>query len=188
MAVDVARERYAADPGIDVVVGMIEQLPFEDHAFDACRVDRTLQHVADPVAALREVRRVLAPGGRLVVLEMLTNLTTEDGAETDPVAKAIWRGFWTERERRGWIGFMLPLLAQQAGFTDVDLLVQERKSDGYALADLELRLEDTTRDAIRAGRVDAVAGEAWLRRLERQGASGGLRLTSHTARIAAVPT
>jgi SAM-dependent methyltransferase len=40
-------------------------LPFEDGAFDGVVLKDLLEHVADPVAVVREVRRVLRPGGRV---------------------------------------------------------------------------------------------------------------------------
>jgi len=44
-------------------------LPFADGAFDAVTISYGLRNVADLDAALREMRRVLAPGGRAVVLD-----------------------------------------------------------------------------------------------------------------------
>jgi ubiquinone/menaquinone biosynthesis C-methylase UbiE len=40
------------------------RLPFADGAFDGCRVERVLQHLADPQQAVREMARVTRPGGR----------------------------------------------------------------------------------------------------------------------------
>lgn len=58
--------------GIDYVQASAEALPFPD-----CGVDRTiigfgLRNVTDKTVALQEIRRVLRPGGRLVVLEFST--------------------------------------------------------------------------------------------------------------------
>jgi ubiquinone/menaquinone biosynthesis C-methylase UbiE len=54
---------------IDVVDGVAESIPFPDNSFDSVHVGLVLCSVDDVHAALREIRRVLAPGGRLVVLE-----------------------------------------------------------------------------------------------------------------------
>jgi ubiquinone/menaquinone biosynthesis C-methylase UbiE len=58
------RARDAAVP-IEVVDGVAEALPVGDEAFDAAIVIWVLCSVPDPAAALRELRRVLAPGGEL---------------------------------------------------------------------------------------------------------------------------
>ena len=42
-------------------------LDFEDASFDVVHAHQVLQHLQDPVAALRELRRVLRPGGTLAV-------------------------------------------------------------------------------------------------------------------------
>ncbi|MHB8695651.1 MAG: methyltransferase domain-containing protein [Solirubrobacteraceae bacterium] len=41
----------------------------EDGEFDGARIERALQHMADPVAVLREMARVVRPGGRVVAME-----------------------------------------------------------------------------------------------------------------------
>ena len=43
----------------------VESMPLSDHAFDVVFCQLGLQFVADKAAALREMRRVLVPGGRL---------------------------------------------------------------------------------------------------------------------------
>jgi SAM-dependent methyltransferase len=51
----------------DLVVGDVHDLPFPDDAFDVVHAHQVLQHVADPVLALRELRRVCRPGGTVAV-------------------------------------------------------------------------------------------------------------------------
>ncbi|MFT4305531.1 MAG: methyltransferase domain-containing protein [Microbacterium sp.] len=60
-----ASERDAAN--VDFRVGDVHALPFEDDAFDVVHAHQVLQHVADPVRALREMARVTRPGGIVAV-------------------------------------------------------------------------------------------------------------------------
>ncbi|HWD02911.1 MAG TPA: methyltransferase domain-containing protein [Amycolatopsis sp.] len=52
---------------IDFVVGDVHALDFPDDTFDVVHAHQVLQHVADPVQALREMRRVCRPGGVVAV-------------------------------------------------------------------------------------------------------------------------
>lgn len=66
----IAALRLAARRGVKVVAARGEQLPFHDATFDVVLFVVTLCFVADPPAALSEARRVLRPGGRLVIGEI----------------------------------------------------------------------------------------------------------------------
>jgi demethylmenaquinone methyltransferase/2-methoxy-6-polyprenyl-1,4-benzoquinol methylase len=68
-----ARARRKAADRTDVlewVQGDLLALPFEDASFDAATVGFGVRNVADLERALRELRRVLRPGGRLAILEI----------------------------------------------------------------------------------------------------------------------
>jgi ubiquinone/menaquinone biosynthesis C-methylase UbiE len=54
---------------LDIVDGVGESIPFPDNSFDSVHIGLVLCSVDDVRATLAEIRRVLAPGGRLVVLE-----------------------------------------------------------------------------------------------------------------------
>jgi SAM-dependent methyltransferase len=62
----------------------VESLPFTDEAFDAVLSNGVLNLVADKPAALREIFRVLRPGGRLQACDM--GLV----GEAPPADKALW--------------------------------------------------------------------------------------------------
>lgn len=66
--------RRAAERGLDNVApaqGDATALPYEDDSVDAVALTAVLGEIPDTLAALREIRRVLKPGGRLVVGELI---------------------------------------------------------------------------------------------------------------------
>lgn len=58
-----------ARPALPFTAGDGTRLPFADGVFDAVTISFGLRNVVDPLAGLREMRRVTRPGGRLVVCE-----------------------------------------------------------------------------------------------------------------------
>ena len=59
-------ERHALGAGVTGIVfevADVHELPYADDSFDVVHAHQVLQHVADPVQALREMRRVCRPGG-----------------------------------------------------------------------------------------------------------------------------
>lgn len=61
----------AAHPAIEWVQGDATSLPFEASSFDAATIAFGLRNLARPERGLSEMRRVVRPGGRMVVLEFL---------------------------------------------------------------------------------------------------------------------
>ena len=57
----------AAAKGLRTVEADAQRLPFDDQSFDAATMISMLHHVEDRSAALAEARRILRPGGRLVL-------------------------------------------------------------------------------------------------------------------------
>lgn len=58
---------YATGRGLDVRLGTLDTIKFDDNAFDAVTMFYVLEHIPDPARALREVRRILKPGGALLL-------------------------------------------------------------------------------------------------------------------------
>ena len=54
-----------ANPAADLE-GTVEEIPVADASFDLVLCTQTLEHAADPARAVRELRRVVAPGGRVL--------------------------------------------------------------------------------------------------------------------------
>ena len=66
-AADMVGAARRAHPGLDLREGDVYALPFADDSFDAVLSVNTVYFWRDLPAALMEIRRVLAPGGRLVL-------------------------------------------------------------------------------------------------------------------------
>ncbi len=83
-----ARSRFAGLPAdrLELLEGEAEQLPFADGAFDALTFTYLLRYVDDPAATMRELARVVRPGGRVASLEF--------GVPPWPPARLAWR-FYT---------------------------------------------------------------------------------------------
>ena len=60
-------ERDAAHPAVRYLAGSAELIPLPEHSCDVVLMFLSLHHVEDRVAAAREIGRVLAPGGRVLV-------------------------------------------------------------------------------------------------------------------------
>lgn len=69
---DAARRRYGALPGVRFVQAPGDATGLPDAAFDVVTARHTLHHHPDPGATLREVARVLRPGGRFVLVDEIT--------------------------------------------------------------------------------------------------------------------
>src|SRR5581483_5741129 len=63
---EIARQRL---PGVQLVEGDADDLPFPDASFDALTFTYLLRYVDDPAATMRELARVVRPGGRIAMLE-----------------------------------------------------------------------------------------------------------------------
>ncbi|MEA2207989.1 MAG: demethylmenaquinone methyltransferase / 2-methoxy-6-polyprenyl,4-benzoquinol methylase [Solirubrobacteraceae bacterium] len=78
-----ARDRFAGDERVELLQGEAERLPFDDESFDALTFTYLLRSVEDPAATMRELARVVRPGGRVGSLEF--------GVPPLAPARAAWR-------------------------------------------------------------------------------------------------
>jgi ubiquinone/menaquinone biosynthesis C-methylase UbiE len=95
-------------------------LPFEDDSFDHVWMMWFLEHVADPPAALREARRVLARGGAITAIEV--DYSTCRAEPSSAAIESLFRAMVRGMAASGWsdAGTRLPGWLRDAGFRDVD--------------------------------------------------------------------
>lgn len=62
--------RSALESRVSLVEGDAQALAFEDDSFDACTIAFGIRNVPDRAMALREMNRVVKPGGRIAILEL----------------------------------------------------------------------------------------------------------------------
>ena len=144
--VDRARQR-AEELGLtdrcSYVQGVAEALPFDDQSFDLVTCQTLLIHVADPTAVISEMRRVVRPGGLLLLSEPnnLSGMVVADSTTAGkPVAELIERIAFAVICERGKaavgegdssVGDLLPGMLAEAGLIDVQCTLNDKT---FALA------------------------------------------------------
>lgn len=87
-----ARKRLHGVENVDIRNGRLEALPLADEEVDVALLFLVLHYVVDPAAVVAEAARVLRPGGRLLVLDMMPH----DREDLKQSMGHLWQGFASE--------------------------------------------------------------------------------------------
>jgi ubiquinone/menaquinone biosynthesis C-methylase UbiE len=175
--IEASRERHGSVSGLSFDVADAAQLPFDDASFDACRVDRVLQHIGDPASAIREMVRVLRPGGILVAYDNDWETLTVDSA--DRVMTRTVLNTWCDRFPSGWMGRRLVPLFLQAGLHDVVAYPKTLVLRELAVADRVYSFCSTVERLAEDGLVSRNDADRWSDELRAADAEGRF-FTSYT--------
>lgn len=88
-----ARDRLAGFDNVDLRVGTVESLPIEDVALDAAVLFLVAHFVAEPARAIAEAARVVRPGGKLLVVDLMPH----DREDLRLQLGHVWQGFSAEQ-------------------------------------------------------------------------------------------
>jgi ArsR family transcriptional regulator len=91
-----AKKRLHAFENVELRRGELEALPIDDARLDAATLMLVLHHVPEPEKALAEVSRVLKPGGRAIVVDMLPH----DRESYRQQMGHVWLGFSDDHVRQ----------------------------------------------------------------------------------------
>lgn len=105
---DVAQRNLADHPNVTLRLAEGQNLPAEDNSFDAVFANMYLHHAPQPEHAIREMTRILKPGGKLVI----TDLDSHDQAWMQEAMADKWLGF-ERKDVQKWY--------EEAGLTAVDI-------------------------------------------------------------------
>lgn len=110
--------RWIAAGRVDIRQGYVSQLPFADGTFDVVSAVETHYYWPNPVADLREILRVLKPGGRLVVIAETYKGRRFDGLYR-PAMMLLGATYLSVPEHRE--------LFSAAGYTQIEVLEERRR-------------------------------------------------------------
>jgi arsenite methyltransferase len=99
---------------VEYAVGDALALPYEDETFDAVVATQVYEYVPDMPAALTEARRVLRPGGRLLILDTDWDAVVWHSRDRDRMMRVLEK--WNDHLADPYLPRRLPALLRDAGF------------------------------------------------------------------------
>jgi len=158
-----------------LVRGDIMKIPCREDAFDACRIDRVLQHIREPEAAIRELVRVMKPGGVLVAFDNDWDTFSINLGDREIAARI--RRAWCDSFASGRVGKDLASLFETCGITAVRAEPRELVLTDLSIAKQVFDLPDLLERMVRAGDLEpgetAVIWEELIRTARKGGFSAG---------------
>jgi len=116
--IEVAREQAfrSGIKNVDYRLGDMEELPIADGEVDLVWISQSLHHALHPARALEEARRILAPGGRILILDLVKHRFEE--------AREMYADEWL-----GFSEAEMESMLEKAGFTGIAISVVDKSPE-----------------------------------------------------------
>jgi SAM-dependent methyltransferase len=154
----------AREAGLNVTCGLLHEVGYPTRRFDAISIYHVLEHTEQPLEILRECRRILKPGGELVV--GVPNFDSLVFA----LVKSTWTGLQLPTHLQHFTPASIRMIAESAGFTVESMLTDSTKEGvaGELAIWLRRRFLLPQRLTLRSGLLGL-----WSSRLARRGKASG---------------
>ncbi len=148
----------------------VEFLPFENDYFDVVTADRLLICFENPLPALKEMYRVLKPGGKLVITDF-------DPASIfiTPVSenmRQVFMNIYMPSFLNPFIGRSLPALFQQVGIKPTHVEMDVSYERNFSHLEKIIPMKQVLEGGIRAGYLSKEIADQWLAELHRASDDG----------------
>lgn len=168
--IEEAGNRFAGTENLDFVAAPADKLPFETGSLDAIRADRVLIHVPEPDAAIREMLRVLRPGGRIALSE--PDMLGFWVASNDPEISAVIAGAIANSCLHPHLPRNLSVMLRDLQLDDIGHLPLAMISGDFSFVDQVVRFELVAKAVAAKGVAPADRIEAWVADLEERRNAG----------------
>jgi len=161
-------QKYAFAEGIDNGITFetysAESLPYPEASFDGAISARLLLHAAEPEIVIHEMKRVIKPGGRVIVMDWDFDTVTVDHADRELTRRLLhWRN--DHHGGNNWSGRQLWRRMREAGFQNLTVhpwvSVVHNEEDG-----LTQSLWRAAQVACEARVISSVEQEDWINELK----------------------
>ncbi|WOO41623.1 methyltransferase domain-containing protein [Rubellicoccus peritrichatus] len=173
-------DKRSSELPVQFIHGDIKTIPFGEGYFSKCRIDRVLQHVPQPREAIKELVRVLEPGGLLLAYDndWGSFSVNSDDMELTRIIENLWTGSLTNT----WIGRYLTTYFVDAGLRDVIAYPSVSLITDFETADKIYFLRQTVERAVSEKLITEKVGQSWISELAKKTERGcfAASLTAYT--------
>lgn len=164
-------ESFPFQGRIELQVNDGHDLPYADHYFDSAMIIQVLEYSKEPVRMLQEAKRVLKPGGKLLIVDTDWDTLVWNSPQREITRRIVLD--WSDHEADGWQGRKIQEYLRRAGFPNYRHEVYVISESTFNDTDYSYLMTRIVGDyLIRAEKMDAETVETWISGMREQDRKG----------------